>query len=66
MRHKIEEMVLARRELCVGPKDVFGVGAMAGGWDEVKLAAMRMPTSGHLDIILTIYGVGHSRSAAGR
>lgn len=42
-----------------GARDVFEVGPMAGGWDEVKLAGKGVPVRGNLDITLRVTGVGH-------
>jgi len=36
--------------------DFFGLGAMAGGWDEAAWAAKGLPTSGQLPITLTVHG----------
>ena len=37
----------------------FGLGPMAGGWDEVAWARMGLPTSGHLPIKLKVCELSH-------
>ena len=41
--------------------DFFGMGPMAGGWDESAWAAKGLPTEGRLHIKLTVSSVQHRR-----
>jgi hypothetical protein len=42
-----------------GWPDVFGLGVMAGGWDEVAWAGTGLPSSGHLTIKLKVSELSH-------
>jgi hypothetical protein len=43
-----------------GGGNIFDVGSMAGGWDEVAWAGKGLPTSGQLTIKLTVSKVSHA------
>lgn len=47
-------------------EDFFGVGRMAGAWDEVAWAKAGLPTSGQVTIKMTVSGMPHTAVPAAR
>lgn len=47
----------------LGRADAFGLGAVTEGWNEAAWAAKGLPTSGQLDVRLTVTSVGHASTA---